>query len=236
MHNVVVGYIHNGTVKQKFVQSLMNLTSYDREHKRYLEVGHQVLSIEGLYVPSNRNKIVRAMLELHDVDWLLFIDSDIIFNADTLNMLMSEADPITRQVISGLYFTYMGDKGKLLPVWTNRDEDGQFRTVTRFNGGVQKLYGTGMGFCLIHRRAFERIYEEHKDDAWPWFAHDPTGIPGAKERLGEDNTFCKRAYAAGIDIWGHCGVVVSHIKTREENLETFVSSLDTPKSDSRIIL
>lgn len=234
MKNVVIGYVHNGSVRQKFMQSLMSLANYDREHSRFLEAEHQILSVEGLYLPSNRNKIVRAMLGIRAVEWLLFIDTDIVFGVDALALLMASADPLSRQVVSGLYFTYMGDKGKLLPVWTEKTNKGEFQTVTKFTGGVQKLYGTGMGFCLIHRRAFERVYEKYKDDAWPWFAHDPCSMEN--ERLGEDNTFCKRAAEVGVDIWGDCRVVVSHIKSREENLDTFVASLGNQKSESRIII
>src|ERR1700722_11044441 len=118
---LVVGSIDNGVVRAEFVFSVLAFRELDWR-SRHACIG--TISKRGLYLAENRNFVVQKFLEL-DAEWLLFIDSDISFRRESIYHLLDSADPITRPIVSGLYFSTMhlatnGDPNRsdvFTPVW-----------------------------------------------------------------------------------------------------------------------
>jgi hypothetical protein len=221
--SVTLAYAHNGfEVTHSFSQSLLHLMLHDASHGCHI--------VEGGYVPTRcgtnglvgaRNLAVSTFLKVDKGDWLLWIDTDMGFEKDSVERLLAVADPVERPIIGGLCF---GQK--------ETDEDGffGFRTSARatiFNwqkedgedcpskftarawyppNTLVKCAGTGSAFILIHRSVFEKIAEQYGPT---WYDQIP-GDDG--ELIGEDISFCIRANAIGVPIHVHTGIRTTHMK------------------------
>lgn len=157
---------------------------------------------------ERRNEAARALLD-SDLDWLLFVDSDMGFEPLALDKLLAVADPVTRPVVGALCFGLQ-----------QRDPDGMggydckpFPTIFDFDGhfnirwdyprdAVTRVSATGCGFLLIHRDVLAKF------DDGTWFDRARLG----SELLGEDLSFCARAGEMGVPIHVHTGVHTSHYK------------------------
>ena len=218
--SLTVGYVSGATVHESFMVSMIGLFGYDASQRRIIT---SMTRGKGLYVPDNRNHAVRAFLE-STTEYLLFVDTDIVFQAHQVYQLLDAADPVERPIVSGLYFTYMDD-GRIYPVWHERYEDGTLGTVRKISPEITELVGTGMGFCIIHRRVLEAMREARPRHRWAWFAHDEMDYGTEIMSLGEDLTFCLRAEKLGFKTYGHGGVIVEHEKGQRITLDTFQRNL-----------
>jgi glycosyltransferase involved in cell wall biosynthesis len=222
MTAVTLAYAHNGfEVTHSFSQSLLHLMLHDASHGGHI--------VDGGYIPTRcgtnglvgaRNLAIKTFLEVGKGDWLLWVDTDMGFERDSVEKLLAVADPIERPIVGGLCF---GQK--------ETDEDGYFgyRTsarVTIFNwvqtdpnnpawftarawyppNSVVPCAGTGSAFILIHKTVFERIAEEYG----PVWYDQLKGDDG--ELIGEDISFCVRANALQFPIHVHTGVRTTHMK------------------------
>lgn len=223
MVKVAVGYVHDDAGRvTSFEDSLAALIAFDRANEGLLSHDQSRMTVrygtDGL--PAARNTIA-ARLVTSDVDWLLWVDTDMGFAPDALYQLLVAADPETRPVVGGLCFAqrqYAHDG--LNGYWTKPlptvydwrpDENGtpQFASVPLYPvNALVRSAATGSAFVLVHRTVFEKIAEEHGPT---WYDR----MPGADGRLlGEDISFCARAATVGVPIHVHTGVRTSHFKSR----------------------
>src|SRR5207245_9847897 len=104
---------------------------------------------------SSLKKLAQFIVKCSDTDYILFVDSDIVFTPDDVVMLLEERKPI----ISGLCLGKnengvfpVGNKvrGKAAP---------EVRMITKeeCDGRVIELASVGMGFTLIGRKVFEDL-------------------------------------------------------------------------------
>src|SRR6185312_5634096 len=84
----IIGYVHGGMVHEPFMKSILNCAWYDGRERKML---HSVVSHQGLYVDDNRNALVRLFLS-QNAEWLLMVDTDIVFPANGPYMLLDAAD------------------------------------------------------------------------------------------------------------------------------------------------
>lgn len=221
---VGVGYVHGGMVHEPFLRSIMDSWVFDFERMKLIS-GY--FSTGGLYVAVNRNKVVEEFLK-KDAEWFWFLDTDIVFDEQTLYRLLKIATDNKCDILSGLYFGRMLSGSRATqPIWLRYSPTtGVFETLDSFEAGkVYEVDVVGMGCCLIHRKVFEAIEADHKannKDEWIWFGHDTLEKPdGSVTHLGEDVTFCMRARKLGFKVHGTSDVIVGHVKSRTEDLETF---------------
>lgn len=74
-----------------------------------------------------------------------------------------------------------------------------------------KVQSIGFGFVAVKSGVFEKLER-------PWFAHIPQNIKNSRgellaDSLGEDISWCVKAYNAGVDIYFDPKVLVTHMKT-----------------------
>tara|TARA_B100000427_G_scaffold308090_1_gene296062 strand:- start:2110 stop:2889 length:780 start_codon:yes stop_codon:yes gene_type:complete len=154
-------------------------------------------------------------------DYQLWIDSDIVFDANKFWQLCDLALPAEgageeKEIVGGWYAT----------------EDGQTTSVAhwleeedfRKNGGVMNhetvesiskrkkpftVDYTGFGWVLIKKGVFEQL-------EYPWFAPKMQVFEsgGVQDMCGEDVSFCLDAIDKGMDIWCDPRIRVGHEKTR----------------------
>jgi hypothetical protein len=143
-----------------------------------------------------------------DYDYMLWIDSDVIFRFEDFQQLLRHQVDIA----AGLYL--MAD-GQRFAAVERMDEEtfreaGHFEFLTpaalaRREGLVPVDY-CGFGFVLVRRGVFERL-------EYPWFRPVWMDMPGgAREFTSEDVGFCLEAKRAGLAIHVDPGVVVGHEK------------------------
>lgn len=173
-------------------------------------------------VVEGRNEATRVFLEDSTAEWVLFVDADMGWDADALEVLMAAADPQFRPIVGGLCFgfgpiTDVVDHAQAIvkrPFPTifdvaETDDDIGFRPRWGYvPGEVTQCSATGAAMLLIHRSALETIGAR-----WPGGWWDRIKHPKARKMWGEDTSFCMKAGICGIPVHVHCGVKTSHQKT-----------------------
>lgn len=181
---------HKGEFHPKMSHSLDNLTASAAKSR----IGIILNKAVGALVAINRNNIIDAAIE-RDVDYVLFIDSDMIFDGDILLDLLKH----DRDIVSALC---VKKRPPYNPVASVVNKDGKY--VPRDNLGEGRFYsdldGVGTAFVLIKTDVFRKIKR-------PWFASPPY----LGTVMGEDYYFSQKAKEAGYDICVDTSLVVGHL-------------------------
>lgn len=212
-----------GDVNGNFMGSVVNLMGYDlhKEGGRILNGGGFVPVSSGPNIATARNKQVRKFLPM-DADWLWILDSDMVFEPDTLERLMEEADPVKAPVVGGLCFgkKQVGTGGpEYFTTLYHFDEDLKAYRLNEWpENTMLPVNATGAACLLIHRSVLEAMGEKFADrDPWPWFEE----VNNAGYVYSEDVTFCIRAQQCGFPIHVHTGVEVKHMKPEVIGVDTY---------------
>jgi GT2 family glycosyltransferase len=228
-----VAYPHPSDVSAKFTRSLVHLLVWDaKHHRRIIDGGAHLPVASGAVVARGRNQIVREFLKLDGIDWLLQLDTDMVFDGDLVDRLVDAAHPTLRPVVGGLCFSYMADRQR--KVWPTLyamvPGDERFRRLTKYpSDALVKVAGTGAACLLVHRSVLEAMAVKYPPPR-PWFdetkfyAKDAEGntLWETGDELSEDLTFCLRAEAAGFDVYVHTGIRLGHEKPVEINEQAFL--------------
>lgn len=217
-----------GTIHAPFALSVSAMR--EREVEAMSRGGHvyvrHTLPQGGLYIDHNRNIIVQRFMKT-DADWLLQIDTDILFPPDIVEQLLRVAGEDCRIIAASVPLPmddgihscgYM--RTNVPGVWANVPP----REVSASGTDVD---GIATAVSMIHREVFERIADRHGQK---WFLKtempnmvEPTsaaawnGDGPMKDRqyipIGEDLAFSLRAILEGY----RCRVVrlrgLKHYKT-----------------------
>lgn len=141
-------------------------------------------------------------------DYILWVDSDIIFNfADFENLLNSN-----KQIISGLYYLH-NEKREYFAAIKKWDEDfflknGTFQWLSNndvLDGQLFKVDHIGMGFMLMKAGVLENL-------PYPWFRPKMADLHTNMEICTEDVSFCHLMIEKGFSIWVNPKVIVKHEK------------------------
>jgi len=206
----VIGYVHPGLVRAEFCASLLAVCMEGRTPvSAVLAVG------SGPNISRARNMVVQRFLEQDAADWLFMCDTDMWFEADTVDRLIAAAHPAERPVVGGLCHSQNTDNGGGEPYSTMyelAERDGELCFV-RYKQWPQdtvvRVAATGAACLLVHRDAFLAAGKRAADPAAPWFRESVAG----PALIGEDLTFCLRLGAAGIPVHVHTGIKAGHMKT-----------------------
>lgn len=202
MPGVIVAWMDDGELDGVFAESLLALVTVGTLNRvvtgwfRY-ETG-PVLDLA-------RNQVTEQFLRTEG-DWLLFVDSDMIFTPDLVDRLLAVADPVERPVVVPVCYGMVKKYGVFPTVF--RHIDGQF--AIWFDHPTDQPFqvdACGAGCLLIHRSVFERT----RGMVGRWWDH--LLIAGDKP-LGEDLAFCVRLGMAGIPIFADPSLDVKHLKVK----------------------
>jgi GT2 family glycosyltransferase len=144
-----------------------------------------------------------------------------VFEPDTLDRLLADADPVERPIIGGLCFRVTQDAGQMIeltPTLYGLNNDKPPRTVVYHDyppDALVQVAATGAACLLVHRSVFEGIaaaaVEKKFQDPYIWFAE--TLYPEYKDVLSEDITFCLRAGACGFPVHVDTSIEIGHQKS-----------------------
>jgi hypothetical protein len=168
-----------------------------------------ILNTKGSLVVTNRNALV-DQAALVNAEWILFLDSDLLFPRDAIARLLAH----DKDIVGATYC-------KRVPPYEvlGRTLDGDRLEAAT---GLVEVSGLPTGCLLIRRSVFEQLEK-------PYFrtpAHADNEIPGLPAHIeGEDYYFCRVAREAGFSVWldvdltmqiGHIGQQVFQIPNHEE--------------------
>lgn len=152
-----------------------------------------------------------ASRALHDgFEEILWIDSDIVFDANDVDKLRAHDAPI----VGGVYAVKGNRRLALVPL-------SKGEIVLGESGGLLEVRYLGTGFMLTRRTVYDTIRRHHdlpscsgNPPVVPYFrsvlTEDPALGPGV-HYLGEDYSFCQRARAAGLGVWVDTSIRLGHI-------------------------
>ncbi|MCW3657549.1 glycosyltransferase [Burkholderia cenocepacia] len=168
-----------------------------------------LLNAKGSLVVTNRNTLVDQAAQL-DCEWLLFLDSDLVFPRDTVARLIAH----DKDIVGATYC-------KRVPPY---EVLGRTLTGERLEAasGLVEVAGLPTGCLLVRRSVFDALCR-------PYFrtpAHEDGDVDGMPAHIeGEDYYFCRVAREAGFSVWldvdltmqlGHIGQQIFAIPTHEE--------------------
>lgn len=220
---VVVGYCNPGSVHAAFHESLLNLMVYDAQTtNRIIGGGGRIAVQSSANISTARNDIVRQFLDESEADWLWMVDTDMTFAADTLELLLENADPDLAPIVGGLCFGI--DDGWLFPTLYDlrpNEESPVVRYHTFPPNAMFQVAATGAACTLIHRTVLAKVREQSGSEfsqAYPWYQErEHAGM-----RIGEDVTFCLRAGLCGFPIYVNTGVTLGHVKQHTLTLDGYL--------------
>jgi hypothetical protein len=171
-------------------------------------------SICGCSVVSRaRNLLVQDFLETNATD-LLFIDSDINFDADDVFRLLAWGSDPKKGVVAGVPRVRAEEKVYI----TDLDVD-ENHELTMNAMGLVRAKRVATAFMLVRRDVFETLVQEHPE--WKYYDKKTNRMLSAifdfkvtpEGYVGEDFLFCDRAREHGYEVWidptiklGHMGV------------------------------
>jgi hypothetical protein len=153
------------------------------------------LSPERMKFDAARNVVVTGALEMGDrADAILWVDSDVVLPPGAVSMLVAQQ----KDFITGIY---VQREKPHWPLVANYDPAADtFMWLAEWPADVvAPIDGCGFGCVLTSTRMLRAMTP-------PWFTF---------EKFSEDFDFCRRAAAAGFQLFVHTGVVCGHLKDPE---------------------
>ena len=142
-------------------------------------------------------------------DYIMWIDSDIVFSFEQIQKLIS----YDKDIVSGIYKTENGENFACVKDWDQNyyKKNGSFYFLQRKDvlnrHGLMEVDYNGMGFMLIKKGVFEKV-------KYPWFCQLKKQIGDLEDYCSEDVAFCHLAQEAGFKIYIDPEIVVGHEKMR----------------------
>jgi len=140
-----------------------------------------------------RNSILTNFKE-SDMNYLLFIDSDMIWKKEGLEQAYTLIQNENVDIVTGIYYT----KNKpYIPVIKKLNlKMGAYDIFTEWGEEPFEVDGAGMGFMLIPKYVIEALEMPYCD----W-----------QGGFSEDLYFCLKARLKGFKIWAHPGIQLGHM-------------------------
>lgn len=185
---ITIAVPHTGTVRAETAACIADLLPR-------IKGEYYLMMVETALIAEGRNKAFRQAKE-SGADYLLFIDSDIVFPLDGLEKLLAHST----DVATGIY--YMSGRNNYRPCIYRFTASGMVENFALIPDKPFRVDAAGCGFMLISRRVLEVL---------PGNAFDHLTINGVQ--LGEDVSFCHRLRDAGLAIMADPSIRLGHIKT-----------------------
>lgn len=142
-----------------------------------------------------------------DYDYIMWIDSDILFHPEQILRLISH----NKDIVSGIYMMSGGNAFATVKDWDEEyfKQNGCFKFLTPEDIKDQKdlieVSYTGMGFMLIKKGVFESM-------KYPWFRPIEKRIGSMTDYTSEDVSFAIRAKENGYKVFIDPTIRVGHEK------------------------
>lgn len=190
---------------------IQSLLAYDRTHNGNI-TGHLTKVPGAGDLDGGRNWLTSAWLDDTDAEWLWMVDSDMVFQPDIVDLLLSAAHPKDRPVVGGLCFgarpagTHRGIPEMRMFPTIYAEHDGTLKHVWSYpKNQLVRVAATGAACLLIHRSAAETVRGNIGDHWW-------SRVVWNGNRYSEDLSFCLQMTGHDIPVYVHTGIHTGHIK------------------------
>lgn len=181
----------------KYIESETFKSIYDLKIPENYETEFQFFY--GYNIAQIRNLIAHWA---KNYDYLFSVDSDIVFEKNTLEKLLQH----DKDIVSGLYIQRKEEK--ILEIYES-NEIGGVKNIALEKTLKQKLIeieACGFGCVLIKSEVIEKI-------GYPQFVYKDA--LDHRNTISEDIYFCKRAKQEGFKLWADTTIVCEHIGTKK---------------------
>jgi len=218
---VAVGFLHPGHYAACFASSLIDLLFFDAANgQRIVSHPHGTLGKEcgAAGIVDGRNKLADVVVNESQAEWLFMVDSDMGFDADTVERLIAAADPALRPVVGGLCFAHKAaGKASMYGVryvaqptlyqFVELDDRIGFTPMFDYpRDEMVPVSGTGGACLLIHRAVLEAVQAKYGKTWFDTMTH-PKGAS-----FSEDLSFCVRVAGCDFPMYVHTGIKTTHDK------------------------
>lgn len=197
MSSIVICTPSLGSVKTPYVFSLSDSIKKDFKEKNIID---SCSFTESSTISFARNMLCQMFLNSR-CDWMLFIDSDIVFTYKNICKIYEEASVNKFDILSGTYNSYDKFLEKIVPVYSVLEN--QEKTH------ISKAEWFGLGFCIISRKAIEKTKKIDDYGNYYWFAESYSDKDGY---IGEDIYFLNSLRNNGIDLYIDHSIKLGHSK------------------------
>lgn len=199
-------------VSLKLAVSLARFTQQAVHHGVAVQIG----SICGCSVVSRaRNLLAQDLLE-SECDYLLFIDSDINFEAEDIFRLMAWADDPRKGIVAAV--PRVRGENKVYIADLDYDDNGE---LTMNGRGLIRARRVATAFMLVRREVFVTMAAAHPE----WAYYDKRSDRNLTAMfdfevteegyMGEDFLFCDRTRALGFEVWIDPSITLGHMGVQE---------------------
>jgi hypothetical protein len=162
-----------------------------------------------------RNTLVRGFMtedRFAECDWLLFLDTDMVFDPDLLQRMVGRATELGLNIL-GATCVVVTEHGAI-PTLFVPDKDTVTSVLLDYpDDTVAELAATGTGCLLVHRKVFADMQDAAGGSTHCWFGYDLLASDTGREfECGEDISFCLRAAKAGHKTYVDTTLHVGHHK------------------------
>jgi len=222
-------------VSSKLAISLANFCLLAMKHG----VDVQICNISGCSVVSRVRNLIAGDFLNSDCTDLMFIDSDINFEAEDVFRLMAWNSDPKKGIVAGI--PVARKKGQVYFSTLDTDED---NSIFMDKMGLVRAKRVATAFMMIRREVFTKLKDAHPE----WVYHDEKKEGDEMiaffdfalkdgQYIGEDYLFCDRAREQGFEVWidptiklGHMGVHEFQGSFGEEFLYPIIRSVDSNKA------
>lgn len=184
------------TLSARFAQCLVNLVN--NKHDFDVEVGFHI----GSLVYDSRNKLAERAIN-SDCDYILWLDSDMTFMPDTLDIMVKELEDNNYEILAGMYYRRrppftptLFKELRIMPTGTVAKEFDEIPEE------IFEVAGCGFGCVLMKRNVLWNVLCQHG------YMFSPI------DNVGEDLSFCWRARMCGHKIYCDPTIALGHeVKT-----------------------
>ena len=204
---ITLAIVTNRGVRPKTAGCLLELVNHSKE----LDF-HILVAEKGYTIAENRNYCV-VQAQKNGSDYLIFIDDDMTFPADTLKKLLAHG----REVVG------VNSYSRVLPLSSTvgmMDKNGKYMHPDyhmpyemKTPEELFKAYFVGCGVCLIDMKVFEKIKKPYFE-----FTTYKTGELKGMVEHGEDGNFCRKVKEAGMEVWCDPTIPIGHLGEMEFSL------------------
>lgn len=158
-------------------------------------VGFEISSL----VYTARNSLVEKAIKA-DADWMLWLDSDMVFSPDFLNRMLKIAEENNLDFLSGVYFRRNPPYSTVLYSRLEAINNGcSFNTFESIPDGLFEIEGCGFGGVLMRTEVAMSVAAK--------FGRMFDPLPG----MGEDLSFCWRVKDCGYKMYCDSSLEMGHV-------------------------
>ena len=216
MRKVLIAVPCMDSLPAQFAHSLATLTSYGIEDTK-ISVWFNL----GSLIYTSRDQIAKKAL-LDEADLVMWFDSDMVFNPDTLINMLKHIDG-GQDIVTGVYYRRTPPFSPVVFDKMDLNEEGTAFTWTEFDEIPNEPFevgACGFGCVLMKTEVFVSVFAK--------FGQMFTPIANC----GEDIAFCWRARQCGYKILADPSIGLGHVSHNvitKDFFKTYQSQLDKNK-------